>query len=135
MPARNSKGQFLKGASGNPAGRPTGTTLRSLIAARGEGVIEQVLRAAESGDMQACKLILDRLVPAQKPMSEPVIFELDTEKPLREQAAQILNEVSQGALPVEQGCALLGSITSLARIADIEEMADRITKLEARYEL
>lgn len=135
MPTRNSKGQFVQGVSGNPAGKPRGSTLRGLIALRGQGVIEQVLAAAEKGDMQACKLIIERLVPAHKPSSEPVQFNLDTSKPLREQASEIMAEVSQGALPVEQGCALLGAITAVARIAELEEMETRLRHLEASYGL
>ena len=135
MPTRNDKGQFVKGVSGNPAGKPRGSTLRGLIAERGEGVIEQVLAAAEQGDMQACKLILERLVPAHKPESQPVSFSLDTAKPLREQAAQIMAEISQGALPADQGCALLNSLTAVARIAELEEMEQRLATLEASYGL
>ena len=62
-------GKFAPGHSGNPAGRPRGWDFRRLVAeARGEDVPKGLVRVfaallerAEMGDVQAAKLLLDRL--------------------------------------------------------------------------
>lgn len=74
-PARTEAGQFPKGVSGNPLGRPKKTTLRNLqqdleIAFREHLSVDRVKRIvnrmadmAEQGDVKAAKLIFDKLIP------------------------------------------------------------------------
>ena len=64
--------KYKKGESGNPTGRPKGslnkTTLivQKLLASEAEEITRQVIEIAKEGDLQACKLILERLVPPAK---------------------------------------------------------------------
>lgn len=49
---RNKRGQFAKGNSGNPGGRPkTATELRNLLAEGAEFAAEAILKKARKGDM------------------------------------------------------------------------------------
>ncbi|MFV0478275.1 MAG: DUF5681 domain-containing protein [Parahaliea sp.] len=71
---RNRKGQFAKGASGNPGGRPVNevSALRHHLAGHGEALAAKVVELALADDTAALKLCLDRLSPALKPRSAPV---------------------------------------------------------------
>jgi hypothetical protein len=78
MTERDKSGKWKPGQSGNPGGRSGQTQeLRARLAEGADAVTKKVLAAAKKGDMQACRLILERLVPPIKPTSEPVQFELD----------------------------------------------------------
>ena len=62
-------GPWAPGVSGNPAGMKVGTRHRAtrlaekLMADDIEGVVNAVVTAAQGGDMQACKIVLDRIAP------------------------------------------------------------------------
>lgn len=70
-------GQFVKGVSGNPAGRPAGSknlqkqledSVREYIAhpsrvERLKRVLDKVITKAEDGHMGAAKLLFDKIIP------------------------------------------------------------------------
>jgi hypothetical protein len=63
---------FVKGQSGNPAGRPVGSrnkvnrAMDPVFAANGEAIIERVVEHAKAANPVAMRLCLDRLVPSGK---------------------------------------------------------------------
>ena len=128
---RDDKGRWVKGASGNPTGQPSrAAELRRLLAEGADEVAAQVLEAAKGGDMHACRLVLERLVPAVRPAHQPVRFDLDGDAPLADQARQILSAAADGELPTDQAKALLDALAGMVRIVELDEIQRRLDALE-----
>lgn len=127
--------RFKKGVSGNPSGKKTGTLnhatrLRKQIEQSGDELITVLLDVAKSGDVTALRLALDRVVPALKPVSEPIVYELDVSLSLSEQAAQVMQAVAGGTLSHEVGKVLIDSIAAQVKISEYTELEARLSALE-----
>ncbi len=124
------------GQSGNPAGKPHGSgELQKLRAAIGEHVpeiINQLVTAARGGDIQAARLILERILPPVKAIEQPQTIHLPNGS-LTEQGRAVLAAVAAGELAPGQGAQLLTAIGTLGKIAEIDELAARITTLEKKH--
>lgn len=132
---RTKDGKFKAGKSGNSAGRPRGavgkaTILRRQIAEHGDELLTVLIEAAKSGDVQALRLVLERIVPALKPVAETVAFTLDTKAPLADQAAQVMRAVARGAINPDVGSSLISSLAALVKISEYTELEERLTALE-----
>lgn len=74
------KGRFKKGRSGNPQGKPKGARHKATVMAELlfeteiEAVCHNVINQAKEGNIQAAKIILDRLLPPKK--DRPIDFKL-----------------------------------------------------------
>jgi hypothetical protein len=130
--------KWVKGMpSPNPRGRPPGvldkrTKVTQALADDAPEVARVVIDAALAGDMQAANIVLSRVAPALKQQAERVEFELDPNRPLSEQAHQILLAVSTGKLDAETARTLIGCIQSVASVRAVEELETRIILLEAK---
>jgi hypothetical protein len=123
--------------SPNKAGRPKGIVDRRMkvtkaLADDAPAIARVVIDAALEGDMQAASLVLSRVAPPLKAQAERVSFELSNERPLAEQAQQILAAVADGKVDPETGKTLIGCIQSVAGIRAVEELEGRLILLEAR---
>ena len=122
------------GQSGNPKGKTPGSgelqKLRASIAEHVPSILEQLVTAAQGGDIQAARLILERVLPPVKATEQAVELELPADGTLTTTGRAVLSAVASGDLAPSQGAALLGAIGSLARVIEIDELDDRLTKLE-----
>lgn len=126
-------GRWKTGESGNPRGKPPGSgelqKLRAAIAEHVPEIINQLVAAARGGDIQAARLILERVLPPVKAIEQTQSIELP-DGSLTDQGRAVLRSVAAGELAPGQGAQLLAAIGTLGKIAELDELADRITKLE-----
>lgn len=134
QPERSALGRFKPGHSGNPGGRSGQTqAIRAKLAEGAEAVTKKVMAAAKKGDMQACRLILERLVPPIKATSEPVLFDLD-DSDLPSAAKSILRAIASGELPPDQGRHLIEALSSVAKVIEVEELQKAVEELREQIE-
>lgn len=128
-------GKFKPGQSGNPAGKPVGTkNKRTLVAEVLEQGVEDVARAmlteAKNGDVQAAKLVLERIVPPLRNEGPRVEFDLSTDKPFAEQGAEVLKAVSLGKLDPSLGKMLIECLSAVAGLREHDQFGARLAQLE-----
>ncbi len=113
---------FVKGQSGNPAGRPPGARNRGtliaegMFAEEGEALARKAIERALDGDLGALRLCLDRLMPRGR--SRPVRFPLPRiagAADVPAAVAAILEGVSAGELAPSEGMDLIRVVESAVR--------------------
>ncbi len=136
---RGARGRFVKGCpSLNPSGRPRGIIdrriqLRELFEPSKVRLIEKVISRALAGDMQAMKLCLERIVPALKPVSEPVEVSLSGTT-LTEQAQAVFQAAATGHLSGDDAKTLVELLAARVKIMEASELEERLSKLERAIE-
>ncbi len=133
-PKKKRPGRWKTGESGNPAGRKPGTgevaRLRASIAADVPDILAGLVTAAKAGDVQAARLILERVLPPVKAIEQAVELQLPAGGTLTAQGRAVLSAVAAGELAPSQGAQLLAAIGALARVSEVDELEARISSLE-----
>ena len=123
---------------GNP-GRPKGARHHStmlaekLMADDVEGIVAAVVKAAKDGDMQAARIVLDRLTPVRR--GRPVQFDLPAETDAAGVAAAfdaVLQAVAGGELTPEEGAFVTTLLEARRKAIATVELEARLAALEAR---
>jgi hypothetical protein len=127
--------QFIKGVSGNPAGRPKGIKdKRHFYAESIDAMIPQVLESvyqkALAGDMTAARMLLDRTLPNKRPEQERV--EIEHSGNIASDAQNVLRSVLDGEVSPDVGASLLSAMTSVLKAVEVEHLAKRIEALESK---
>ena len=126
---------FKKGQSGTPIGRRSGQTpaskLRKAIGKHGDELVQILLSNARNGDVQAAKVLIDKLIPNLKPQSQPVKLPIDGDT-LSDQGSQVLGLMANGLLPVEDASGLLIALSNLAKLKEFDSLVERLENLEQR---
>ena len=125
------------GQSGNPKGKPTGSgelqKLRAAIGVHVPSIIEQLIAAAQGGDIQAARLILERVLPPIKAIEQAVELDLPEGGTLTEQGRAVLAAVAAGELAPGQGAQLLAAVGTLGKVTELDELAARVASLETKH--
>jgi len=135
MPNKKPSNLWQPGQTGNPKGRPPGiseiTKLRKSLMTDAPEILAGLVTAAKAGDVQAARLILERVLPPVKPTEQTIELEL-TGVTLTDQGRAVLSAVSAGALAPSQGSQLIAAIGVLARVVEIDELERRLSTLESK---
>jgi Family of unknown function (DUF5681) len=125
--------QWKKGTSGNPAGRTPGSgevgKLRAAIAEHVPSVIAKLVEQAQACDVGAARLLLERCIATLKSIDQaaPVALPAAT---LTDQARAVLHAAASGNLTPAEAAQYLQGIGAVARVAETDELAARVTALE-----
>jgi len=129
--------QWKPGQTGNPNGRPPGrsaiTKMRDTLAADVPEILAGLVMAAKAGDMQAARLVLERVLPPVKAIEQGVALALPKGGTLTAKASAVLTAAAAGTLAPGQAVQLIAALGTLAKITEVDELAARITALEATH--
>jgi hypothetical protein len=130
--------KFKPGESGNRAGRPAGKTagakIRAAIEKRKDEILQAVIDAAIAGDMQACKMLLDRITPSLKPVAAQIALPVPEGAGLSEQGAAVVTAALSGQIPPDIGAQLITALAAQSKIIEMQEMAERLERIEQQLE-
>jgi hypothetical protein len=129
---RGPQGKFTPGVSGNPSGRPKSESvaLRESLATGAASVVKAVLEAAKAGDMTAARIVLDRILPPLKASAAHVSVNLPASFTPLDAGTAFLAAAASGELAPDIASSLVSAAGTLARVQEIQELADRLEALE-----
>lgn len=136
-PKRAGTHLWQPGQSGNPNGRPKGAKNRKTLLAEelqkdGVELARVIKEAALDGDTTAMNLWIQRLEPPLRARAATVEFQLDPDKPLHEQAQQVLVAVSEGRVDPDTGKMIIDCIQAVVGIRTVDDLEARLEALEAQ---
>ena len=139
MSTENKKdnGQFARGTSGNPAGRPKGSRnhatllMEALLEGEAHELTRKAIDLAMAGDTQALRLCLDRLMPPGKDrlvhFDLPPIGDLE-DVPLG--MVSIMTAISEGKITPQEGEVISRILAEQAKVMTTQDVERRLQKLE-----
>jgi hypothetical protein len=132
---RGAGGRFAignKASPGRPPGRGPVAAMREMLGADLDSIIDVLRERALSGDAQAIRIILDRVLPSLRPVEAPTALALPLGGTLAAQAQAVVQAVADGDLAPAQAAQIVSALGGVAKIFEATELVRRIEALEAR---
>jgi hypothetical protein len=128
--------KFEKGQSGNPKGRTpahiTVTKVRKGLADDLPDILNKLIELAKGGDVQAIKLVLERVCPALKPQAVPI--NLPFVESLAGQGNEIIKATMSGKIPPDIGSQLITALANQGKLIELQELTERLQRVEKQLE-
>jgi len=100
------------------------TRFRAQIEPDAPAILQVMVTAAKGGNIQAARLILERIIPPIKPTEKAIELPLMGDS-LAEMGKAVLAGISVGKVAPTQGIQLIASIGALSRLIQIDELERR----------
>jgi hypothetical protein len=130
-------GQFQKGQSGNPKGKVKGTKNRATLAAEQllqsdlDNICRKLTEEALTGNMQAIKLVLDRVLPPKRDRAIDIgLPKLQTADDAVTAMALIIDAVGSGNITPNEGEAISRVVDAFVRAIQAHDIEKRVSLLE-----
>lgn len=132
--------KWEKGVSGNPTGKPKGakdkrTALRQMLVPHQEKLVETLIHFAETGDMTAMRICMDRLMP---PLREDLIHvtipKITSAEDCTNAQAAVLNAVAAGGMLPSEGTVLSNLIDAQRRSYETTHLAAQVANIQVVLE-
>lgn len=132
-------GKFQKGQSGNPKGKAKGTKNKATLAAEElltgqlETICKRLIQEALLGNMQAIKMILDRILPIKRDLAVKIeIPALKTTSDALESMRVITEAVIDGDISPSEGEALSRIVDAYVKAIEVHDHEKRLNLLEKK---
>jgi thioredoxin-like negative regulator of GroEL len=136
MEGRKPDGTFAPGhkcATGRAAGSRNKATLaiEKLLEGEAEGITRKAIDMALEGNVQAMKLVMDRIAPPPKTRKiELSLPETVDAVGVSEAQSTVLRAVAAGDITPDEGATLSGMLEARRRAVETQELEKRINALE-----
>ena len=131
---RSAAGRFARGnraSPGRPPGRGPVAEMRALLATDLDKIIDTLRAQALAGDVQAIRIVLDRVLPPLRPVDLPTMLALPRDGTLAEQARAVVQAAADGDLAPAQAAQIVTALGGVAKIVESTELLRRVEALEA----
>lgn len=130
-------GQFQKGRSGNPKGKAKGTKNRATLAAEQllhcdlANICRKLIEEALTGNMQAIKLVLDRVLPPKRDRAIDIkLPKLQSTDDAVKAMSLIIDAVGNGHVTPGEGEAISRVVDTFVRAVQAHDIEKRVSLLE-----
>ena len=134
--------RFVKGQSGNPAGKPAGTRNRvtvmctDLLGDDAAAVMAKCITLAKKGDAVALRLCVERLVPVRASRDRSVVVDdlpdVSKAADLVAAAALVIARAAAGEMSLSEAKEFLGLISAQRALIETQDLAVRLEVLEGQ---
>ena len=132
---RGQRGRFAPGnklSPGRPLGRGPVAEMRVKLATDLDKIIDTLKAQSLAGDALSNRIILDRVLPALRPVDMPMTLTLPANGTLAEQARAVVQAAADGNLAPAQAAQIVTAMGGVAKIIETTDLMRRIEALEAR---
>jgi hypothetical protein len=107
--------------------------MRVKLATDLDKIIDTLKAQALAGDAQAIRIILDRVLPALRPVDMPTMLALPVGGTLADQARAVVQAAADGDLAPAQAAQIITALGGVAKIVETTELLRRIEVLEDKH--
>jgi hypothetical protein len=127
-----STSSFKPGTTGNKAGRPPGTTprakFRKLVDGNMPAIVQTLIQAANGGDIQAIRVILDRTIAPLKATAADL--SLRTTGTLTERGEHVIRAMLIGQISPDTAKVAIDVLGAQAKLQEHSDIVLRLEQLE-----